>query len=585
MPQTEIALNPMGGGGSNSFARGPDAEAANINRRPAKDGSSTQVPSSDGLRGEEGRQNDNPIGSWLCAEGEYRRYIEALSKSNPGLKSADPNNAKWPLQNGNAHVVFLDSPAIATPKPTKRHAGFTKTEFRNVNDLEKHFHEAKKDENHDRRRIYIMEGLAPDYIAQVGGHFFMDPTFFQRQERTCPWSNDFTPMSDALPQPSLLEPEKAFHLQYCELRTFNKALEPNKYYFCQRTGRHIGMTASRKREKTTVGILRRKVAWWSRKTDNGGWDVVILCDPQLVNLQPTPKPIEDDHTTFTNSPFQDGYVDFLPPVPYHQMASIRPHPHTSVLVDILYYYEQHSELFSYDEWKSPETSAVFLKKIVAAHYLQLVDYIKVMLPSLELRLTTAWVQEQDQWKSLQTTSRRCGNYRDDIEDILLSLGYPLDDQMSCSANKSTVGWKDCEKDFQHAYFRLKILKQRADNLMQSMTGLASIAGNHQNLEEAKRVKRLNLLALFFIPLAYTSSLFSMQDTYAPNQKHFWVYWVSALGVAVFTAAVMWGLDKSLDDEAQWTWDLLQKAKFWGKDRVDPSAGERNNTGLFNQRSH
>ena len=63
-----------------------------------------------------------------------------------------------------------------------------------------------------------------------------------------------------------------------------------------------------------------------------------------------------------------------------------------------------------------------MKKIVTAHYIQLIDYIKVMLPSLELRLATAWVEEQDQWKSLQTTSRRCGNYRDDVEDILLNLG-------------------------------------------------------------------------------------------------------------------------------------------------------------------
>jgi Mg2+ and Co2+ transporter CorA len=98
---------------------------------------------------------------------------------------------------------------------------------------------------------------------------------------------------------------------------------------------------------------------------------------------------------------------------------------------------------------------------------------------------------------------------------MLSLGYPLDGQVNSSARLQASTWKDCEKDFQYVYFRLKILKERADNLMQAMTGLASIAGNRQNLEEAKRVKRLNLLALLFIPLAYTSSLFSMQDNYAP----------------------------------------------------------------------
>ncbi|KAF1829102.1 hypothetical protein BDW02DRAFT_510784 [Decorospora gaudefroyi] len=528
------------------------------------------------------KDEEKPIGSWLCADGDYRRYIEALSGSNPGLKKADPNNKNGPLVNGKALVVLLDAPATTQP-------GFTTREFKSEKELKKHFqHEVTH--NHNHRRIYIMEGLAPDYIATIGGHFFMEPTFFQRQERTCVWSNDFTPVSDALPQPSLLDPERSFHLQYCELRQFNKALE-NRYYFCERTRRHVGMTASRQKEESTIGILRRKVSWWSRKTENGGWDVVILCDPQLLHLSPgskeevrgdtTLRPTENVRETLKNLPFQEGYVDFIPPVPHDQISGKTPHPHKSMLRDLLHYYQQHSDLFTQQDWASPEVSAVFLKKIVAAHYLQLVDYIKAMLPSLELRLTTAWVEEKDQWKSLQTISRRCGNYRDDIEDTLLSLGYPLDAQLNSAPQmRAASSWKVCEKDFQYAYFRLKILKERADNLMQAMTGLASIAGNRQNLEEAKRVKRLNLLALLFIPLAYTSSLFSMQDGYAPNQPAFWVYWVSAIGVVAFTAFITWVLDSALDDEAQWTWRPLWYLKFWGQGMPKHGRVKRKETGLY-----
>lgn len=232
-----------------------------------------------------------------------------------------------------------------------------------------------------------------------------------------------------------------------------------------------------------------------------------------------------------------------------------------MLEDLCYYFMNHARLIAEHEWQSPLTSSLFLKKIVAAHYLQLIDYIKAMLPSLELRLTTAWVDEQEQWRSLQTISRRCGNYSDDIEDTLLSLGYPLE----AKDVSEKCDWRDCKKDFQYIYFRLKILKQRADTLMQAMTGLASIAGNRQNLEEAKRVKRLNLLALLFIPLAYTSSLFSMQDNYAPGNAHFWIYWVSALTVVAFTLAVTWVLDSALDDAAQWTLQPLRWLKFWERD--------------------
>lgn len=508
-----------------------------------------------------------PIGSWLCAEGPYREYIQALCSANPGLRRPDPNNG--PLQTGlaqlvgGAQVVLLDTPAVGLPK-------FQSTEFANTAALRTHFHNSSHD--HARRRIYIMEGLAPETVAAVGGHFFMPPTFFQRHERTCVWSTDFTPVSDALPQPSLLDPETSFHLQYCELRQFNKALE-NRPYFCERTRRHVGMTAPRHEEETTTGILRRKVSWWCRTTSRGGWDVVILCDPQLLHLSPhpkeisctdkTPRLIENVYTELKNEPFQGGYADFLPTLPYNTIGNKPDHPQKSMRYDLIHYYKHHADVLPESQWQTPQPSAMFIKKIVAAQYLQLVDYIKVMLPSFEVRLTTAWVEEQDQWKSLQIISRRCGNYRDDIEDALLSLGYRLNECTSVpSPSLYSPVWQDCEIDFRHAYYRLKVLKERADNLMQAMTGLASIAGNRQNLQEAKHVKRLNILALLFIPLTYTSGLFSMESTYAPQGPHFWIYWVTAIGAVILTAIITWSLDNALNDAAQWTLAPLRWMTFF-----------------------
>lgn len=244
-----------------------------------------------------------------------------------------------------------------------------------------------------------------------------------------------------------------------------------------------------------------------------------------------------------------------------------------MLQDMCHYLENYAHLLDETAWENPSTSSLFLKKMVAAYYLQLIDYIKAMLPSLELKLTTAWVDEQEQWRSLQTISRRCGNYRDDIEDTLLSLGYPLEVLQS----DNTPDWRDCQKDFQYIYFRLKVLKQRADTLMQAMTGLASIAGNRQSLEEAKRVKRLTLLGLLFIPLAYTASLFSMQDNYAPNKPQFWVYWASALGLVAVTFLLTWLLDSALDEEAQWKTRWLKVINPFSKEKMDHIKVKRSKT--------
>ena len=195
----------------------------------------------------------------LTPTGPYRKYIEALSVSNPGLKNADPNN-KIPLSEDDAKVVLLDSLAQGQPK-------FETTRFESVESLKLHL--TSSPQNHGRRRIYIMEGLAKGYVAAFGDHFFMEPTFFQRQERTCVWSTAFQPTSDALPQPSLLNPDRHVHLQYCELRQFDEVLS-NAPSYCHKTNRHVGMTAPRKDQ--TIAITRRKISWWFEKSGEDGWD-------------------------------------------------------------------------------------------------------------------------------------------------------------------------------------------------------------------------------------------------------------------------------------------------------------------------
>lgn len=89
--------------------------------------------------------------------------------------------------------------------------------------------------------------------------------------------------------------------------------------------------------------------------------------------------------------------------------------------------------------------------------------------------------------------------------------------------------------------RLQALRHRTECLNSAITGLAKIVGNRQaykeqqlgvqeakrSIREAKSTKAITLLGLFFIPLAYTSSLFSLTDSFAPGGLYFWVYWAAS----------------------------------------------------------
>lgn len=205
---------------------------------------------------------------WFCSylAGDYNNYIKAFEKSNPTLRRADPENAKTPIKDfTGARVVLLESFAEGTPKFEEflsKSGGHD-----NLTALEGHLARHRVS---GRRRIYIMEGLAKQYIAVLAKAFYMPPTFWQQQERTTLWSNESDPPCNALPPPSFLNPERHVCLQYCELREFNKRLGIDPQ-FCSKTNRHVGFNDLS--QKKSIAIVRRKISWWFKKSEgDNGWD-------------------------------------------------------------------------------------------------------------------------------------------------------------------------------------------------------------------------------------------------------------------------------------------------------------------------
>jgi hypothetical protein len=101
-----------------------------------------------------------------------------------------------------------------------------------------------------------------------------------------------------------------------------------------------------------------------------------------------------------------------------------------------------------------------------------------------------------------------------------------------------------------------MLKDRADALVDSMTGLSGIVGNKQALKRAKSSRALAIIGLVFIPLAYTSALFSMSEQYSPGADYFWIYFAVSipLMVIVFLSA---RLSEHLDGNANWSFEEFE----------------------------
>jgi hypothetical protein len=275
-----------------------------------------------------------------------------------------------------------------------------------------------------------------------------------------------------------------------------------------------------------------------------------------------------------NTLFSGGYLDFIKHSELDKRVSKGP-PRTSMLEDLCFYW---AEQGSYLEGQSgPGTAAVFMQKIVASNYMQLVDFVRANICNLEYQLSRRntltetridWIEEN--WSGLQAWSLRCSEYVESVEAIMIDLGIPF--STSPILETKIIDWKSCERDFQYIHYQFKVFKARVDVLNNSITGLAGIAGNRQALREAKRslkeakgIKTLTLLGMVFIPLAFCSGLFSMNDQYLPGTASFWIYFAVSIPLilAVFFVAFL----INLGYDAEGDWDLATLLQTLSKGRV------------------
>ena len=259
-----------------------------------------------------------------------------------------------------------------------------------------------------------------------------------------------------------------------------------------------------------------------------------------------------------SEPYQGGYLDFIQASSLQDSCQTTGPSRDSILEDICYYWMHHASCI--DIKHCPSVSTVFLKKVIASNYMILIEYVKAMLSTLEWSLSRqnqdiseikiAWAEQR--WSDLQSWSRRCSEYCDNVESIIDSLAIPLSDM-------DAGNWTSCQKDFHLIHRKLTGLKRRSDALISSLTGLAGILGNRQTLKEASRslheaksVKILTLLGMMFAPLFLTSGIFSMSEKFLPGANYFWIYVVVAIPLVLVVFGLVFLINMGYGADGEWS---------------------------------
>lgn len=403
------------------------------------------------------------------------------------------------------------------------------------------------------RRLYLLEGLPAKYIEIFGSHLQVDPNLFARQLHAGFWDLAKDVGNSPL-LPSHPTCKISFSIRYVEVRDFGNAIR-NFEMRCANQPRRISVSRF-KGKFDGVGMVRRVTSFWYRDNGVNGWNgmsersrnspnstrlanvdlALILLDPQVGEKFYVGNGPQREEVSIPNSPYRGGYVDFS------VADTITANPTTggprriSAFDDLCYYWAQ-SDLTRQLDFTSPTAAAIYLKRYVAAQWMVLCQYNHDLLVKQEFQchrhdklVHLSPTSMEQAWSNVQALNTRCASFIEHVESSIcqFAASRTLGDFPGQGTNNTA------QEDFVDVSRLLLGTKKRMEILASSMTGLV-------NIIEAKRMKGLSTLGMLFIPLAFTSGIFSMTGDFAPGGSLFWVYFIVALPLvlAIFVAAFAW----------------------------------------------
>ena len=184
-------------------------------------------------------------------------------------------------------------------------------------------------------------------------------------------------------------------------------------------------------------------------------------------------------------------------------------------------------------------SAVFLKKIVASNWNVMLEFVWAKLSEFERTLGGPTVRgNRGQHEPLDELAkvlaavgvfrRRLFWYLDEVESNLRSVGIDMDKESDDEA-----------KELLSVLKRLQGFKEKVESLTSVVTGMLSVRQADLSQKETKLVSRLTVVALVFIPLSFTASIFSMGGDFLPGSSRFWVYFAAAVPMTFIVLALAW----------------------------------------------
>jgi hypothetical protein len=385
-------------------------------------------------------------------------------------------------------------------------------------------------------RMFLVEDISKTAIEELGTFFNVDPWFFASYVNQ-PWRKTSTQDPTNCSLPSRDKTQGFLPLQYH--RTVSFQAKDGKLRSLTRDcnqQRKVVILPAMGGEK--VGLIQHCCSVLLVSGSEEEWTAIVLVDPPITNDYVPSKRHGLLPPNTESSPLFGGTEDFSG---FEGAGVEKEQPNElsnlGMLDEIIHYWTQKPPPMFDASNPDLRSFSYYPLKIVAAEW---VNYISVLGMSLrEYEVSTSLngdlVAELDK---LNVNLRLLQGWRRRIMSTQAKMRRTIRFMESrADSKKASEDWQSLKEDYEFIQTEVTEHGERLEAMVPLVTSAASLIESRRSLFETANVTRLTILAIVFIPLSYVASIFSMSENFGPGGSLFWVYFVTAVPLAVFIGLI------------------------------------------------
>ncbi|EKG16330.1 Mg2+ transporter protein CorA-like/Zinc transport protein ZntB [Macrophomina phaseolina MS6] len=449
---------------------------------------------------------------------DYRDFVEAQSQRNPSIQNLVAFLARDRMESSSCRIATLEFSAYED-KPDFFHVDV----HRLGSWLEIGPSEGEKK---IQGRILIVEDLTRSVVETLGACLQIDPLFFASHLHS-PWPDITVQTPDMANLPSRLKMDTYVNIHYHRTIAFK---DPGiaMRQLLRTSNVHRKVVILPKTKNVLIGLAQHSCSMLRTSLPDGSWLCLVLVDPPITNTYYSVKERKEEvlHFDLQSTLFLGGYEDFLDP-PHEKTCPPGP-TRSGLLDDLAYYWSRQRPQFFDSASPSLIHLAYYPLRIVAGEW---VSYLTVMHHSIKqyeytISGLSQLLNELDRLnsdlRSLQSWRRRSMSSQQKLRLVVRFI-------RQSDGSSGFPGLLDLvAQDFDSLARSVEDFGQRFERVLPIVTSMVQIADSRQSFAETANVSRLTYLALVFVPLTFTTGLFSMNNDRAPGSRGFWQFFAVAI---------------------------------------------------------